>query len=56
MRELHSKICRRIGAFGIGYGAAEMLIHNYEVASWVLLIVSVLFVIDSFITLLYSMN
>jgi hypothetical protein len=41
-------ICRTFGAFGFGFAANRMFAQDYKIASWTLLIVSILFMVGYF--------
>ena len=47
-KEILGVIIRSLGTFGLGFGAANIFKGNYQIASYVLLVVSILFVVGYF--------
>lgn len=48
-KEVIGVINRTIGSFALGFGAVRVFTEDYKTASWILLIVSILFIIGYFI-------
>lgn len=48
-KEVIGIINRTIGAFAFGFGTVRVFTEDYKTASWVLLIVSILFIIGYFV-------